>query len=106
MLVATHVHGDHTGSLVDCFPDIYINPGDTVLIPQVMAGYKGKIRYLADGEEIDLGGRKLEEVFTPAHTRGSTTFIDEDAAYGFSGDSFGSGSLLLSMNFSTLTATC
>lgn len=106
ILVATHVHGDHTGSSIDCFPEIYINPGDTVLIPQVMAGYKGKIRYLADGEEIDLGDRKLEVVFTPAHTPGSTSFIDKDAGYGFSGDSFGSGNLLLSMNFSTLIATC
>ncbi len=106
ILVATHVHGDHTGSSIDCFPEIYINPGDTVLIPQVMAGYKGKIRYLADGEEIDLGDRKLEVVFTPAHTPGSTSFIDKDAGYGFSGDSFGSGNLLLSMNFSTLISTC
>ncbi len=106
ILVATHVHGDHTGSSIDCFPEIYINPGDTVLIPQVMGGYKGKIRYLADGEEIDLGDRKLEVVFTPAHTPGSTTFIDRNAGYGFSGDAFGSGNLLLSMDFSTLISTC
>ncbi|MGD0341818.1 MAG: MBL fold metallo-hydrolase [Bacteroidales bacterium] len=106
ILVATHVHPDHTGSSIDCFPEIYINPGDTVLIPQIMPDYKGKVKYLKDGEEIDLGRRKLEVVFTPAHTPGSTTFIDKDAAYGFSGDSFGSGNLLLSMNFSTLIATC
>jgi hydroxyacylglutathione hydrolase len=106
MLVATHVHPDHTGSSIDCFPEIYINPADTVLIPQIMPDYKGKVKYLKDGEEIDLGGRKLEVVFTPAHTPGSTTFIDKDAAYGFSGDSFGSGNLLLSLNFSTLIATC
>ena len=106
MLVATHVHPDHTGSSIDCFPEIYINPADTVLIPQFMPDYKGKVKYLKDGEEIDLGGRKLEVVFTPAHTPGSTTFIDKDAAYGFSGDSFGSGNLLLSLNFSTLIATC
>lgn len=106
ILVATHVHPDHTGSSIDCFPELYINPGDTVLIPQIMPGYKGKVKYLKDGEEIDLGRRKLEVVFTPAHTPGSATFIDKDAAYGFSGDSFGSGNLLLSMNFSTLIATC
>jgi hydroxyacylglutathione hydrolase len=106
MLVATHVHPDHTGSSIDCFPEIYINPGDTLLIPQFMPGYKGKVKYLKDGEKIDLGGRKLEVIFTPAHTPGSTTFIDKDAAYGFSGDSFGSGNLLLSLNFSTLIATC
>jgi glyoxylase-like metal-dependent hydrolase (beta-lactamase superfamily II) len=37
---------------------------------------------------------------------GATTFIDKDAGYGFSGDSFGSGNLLLSGTFSTLIATC
>jgi hydroxyacylglutathione hydrolase len=61
---------------------------------------------LKDGEEIDSGRRKLEVVLTPAHTPGSTTFIDKDAAYGFSGDSSGTGNLLLSINFSTLIATC
>jgi len=106
MLVATHVHPDHTGSSIDYFPEIYINPADTILIPQMMPDYKGKVKYLKDGEEIDLGGRKLEVIFTPAHTPGSTTFIDKDAGYGFSGDSFGSGNLLLGMNFSTLIATC
>lgn len=106
ILVATHVHNDHTGSAVDRFPEIYINPGDKDYIPQVMPRYKGNIKFLTDGEEIDLGGRKLEVVFTPGHTPGSTTFIDKNAAYGFSGDSFGSGNLLLSMDFSTLIATC
>jgi glyoxylase-like metal-dependent hydrolase (beta-lactamase superfamily II) len=106
MLVATHVHPDHTGASIDYFPEIYINPADTVLIPQMMPNYKGKVEYLKDGEIIDLGGRKLQVVFTPAHTPGSTTFIDKDAGYGFSGDSFGSGNLLLTTDFSTLIATC
>jgi hydroxyacylglutathione hydrolase len=106
MLVATHVHPDHTGSAIDYFPEIYINPADTPAIPRMMPSYKGKVNYLRDGEIIDLGGRKLDVVFTPAHTPGSVTFIDKDAGYGFSGDSFGSGNLLLSMSFSTLIATC
>lgn len=106
MLVATHVHPDHTGSAIDYFPEIYLNPADTVNIPQMMPNYKGEIKYLKDGEIIDLGDRKLEVVFTPAHTPGSTTFIDKIAGYGFSGDSFGSGNLLLTVDFSTLIATC
>lgn len=106
MLVATHVHRDHTGSAVDYFPEIYVNPAETVGIPRVMRNYKGKVKYLKDDEIIDLGGRKLEVVFTPAHTPGSTTFIDKEAGYGFSGDSFGSGNLLLTADFSTLIATC
>lgn len=106
MLVATHVHPDHTGASIDYFPELYINEADTVGIPQFMPNYKGQLKYLTDREIIDLGGRQLEVVFTPGHTPGSTTFIDKDARYGFSGDSFGSGNLLLITNFSTLKATC
>jgi hydroxyacylglutathione hydrolase len=105
-LIATHVHPDHVGA-AGYFPEIYINPADTVGIPQMMPDYKGEVKFLKDGEIIDLGGRQLEVVFTPAHTPGSTTFIDKDAGYGFSGDSFGSGNLLLfSGTFSQLIATC
>jgi glyoxylase-like metal-dependent hydrolase (beta-lactamase superfamily II) len=106
MLVATHVHPDHTGASIDYFPELYINPADTVGIPQFMPNYKGKVKYLKDGETIDLGGRQLLVVFTSGHTPGSVSFIDKAAHYGFSGDSFGSGNLLLTTNFSTLEATC
>jgi hydroxyacylglutathione hydrolase len=105
-LMATHVHPDHVGA-AKYFPEIYINPADTVGIPQMMADYTGEIKFLKDGEIIDLGGRQLQVVFTPAHTPGCTTFIDKSAGYGFSGDSFGSGNLLLfSGTFSELIATC
>lgn len=106
MLVATHVHPDHTGVSIDYFSELYINPADTVGIPRFMPDYKGEVKFLKDGEMIDLGGRQLEVVFTPGHTPGSTTFIDEAAHYGFSGDSFGSGNLLLTTDFSTLLETC
>ncbi len=105
MLVATHVHPDHVGS-IDYFPEIYINPADTVNIPQFMPDYQGEVKYLEDGEIIDLGGRQLEVVFTPGHTPGSTTFIDKAAHYGFSGDSFGSGNLLVFTDISTLLVGC
>jgi hydroxyacylglutathione hydrolase len=106
MLVATHVHPDHTGASIDVFSEIFINQGDTVNIHQFMPGYKGTVKYLKDGQVIDLGGRTIEVVFTPAHTPGSTSFIDKAAGYGFSGDSFGSGNLLLTGDFSTLLSTC
>jgi len=105
-LVATHVHPDHTGSAINYFPELYINPADTVGIPRMMPDYKGEVKYLKDGEIIELGGRQLEVVFTPGHTPGSTTFLDKEAGYGFSGDAFGSGNLLLTTDFSTLIATC
>ena len=104
MLVVTHAHPDHTGSAINDFPELHVNPADAA--SPFLASYKGKVKELKDGEIIDLGGRTLEVVFTPAHTPGSTTFIDRKAGYGFSGDSFGSGNLLLSGTFSTLLATC
>ncbi|WP_346860654.1 MBL fold metallo-hydrolase [uncultured Draconibacterium sp.] len=106
VLVATHVHPDHTGASIDYFPELFINPADTVGIPQFMPNYKGRLSYLKDREIIELGNRSIEVVFTPGHTPGSTTFIDKNTHYGFSGDSFGSGNLLLITNFSTLKATC
>jgi len=106
MLVATHVHPDHTGSAINYFPEIWLNPGDTVSIPSMMADYKGDVRFLKDGEILELGDRQIEVVFTPGHTSGSVTFVDTKAGFGFSGDSFGSGNLLLGVDFSTLIATC
>ncbi len=106
MLVATHVHPDHTGSAIDNFQELYLNPADTVNIPLFMPNYTGEVKFLTNNQIIDLGGRQLEVIFTPGHTPGSTTFIDKKAHYGFSGDSFGSGNLLLTTNFSTLLATC
>jgi glyoxylase-like metal-dependent hydrolase (beta-lactamase superfamily II) len=106
VLVATHVHPDHTGPSINNFPEIFINPGDTDLIPKFMNTYKGVVKYLKDKEIIDLGKRQLEVIYTPGHTKGSTTFIDKNAGYGFSGDSYGTGLLLLTVNFSTFIASC
>ncbi len=105
-LIATHVHPDHTGSAVNYFDEIYINAADMVNVAEMMGDYKGEIKYLTDGQVIDLGGREIEVIFTPGHTPGSTTFFDKAAGYGFSGDAFGSGNLLLTTNWSTLLLTC
>ncbi len=105
-LIATHVHPDHTGSAVNEWDTIWINAADEVGVPQNMRGYKGVKRYLTDGQVFDLGGRKIEAIFTPGHTPGSTTFIDRDAHYGFSGDAFGSTNLLVQTSLSTQAATC
>lgn len=104
MLVATHAHPDHTGSAINGFPELYIGAGDAA--SPLLSSYMGAIKPLKDGDVIDLGGRTLDVVATPGHTPGSTTFIDRTAGYGFSGDSFGSGNLLLGGTFTTLLATC
>ena len=106
-LIATHVHPDHTGSAIHDFPEIWINAADTVNVPEFMAGYKGEIKYLEDGQVFDLGDRQIEVIFTPGHTPGSASFFELGGRrdWGYSGDAFGSGNLLLTTNFSTLLAT-
>lgn len=104
MLVATHAHPDHTGSAINDFAELHIGAGDAG--SPFVSAYNGQIKPLKDGDVLDLGGRMLDVVATPGHTPGSTTFIDRKAGYGFSGDSFGSGNLLLGGTFSTLLATC
>lgn len=105
-LVATHVHPDHTGSAVNDWDTIWINAADEVNVPTCMPGYEGTKMYMHDGMVFDLGGRKIEVVFTPGHTPGSVTFVDVEKHYGFSGDAFGSGNLLVFTDLSTVAATC
>lgn len=105
-LIATHVHGDHTGYAIKYFPELWINASDMVMIRgKVEDFYQGTLKYFEDGMVWDLGGRQIEVMFTPGHTPGSCTFFDKQRHYGFSGDSFGSTNLLLMTNFSTLMAT-
>lgn len=101
-LYLTHSHPDHSGMAVDYFKEIYLNPADTVGMAEFAPQYKGRLVFLKDRQVIDLGGRKIEVLFTPGHTPGSVTYIDMSHHYGFSGDSFGNGNLLLTGTFPTL----
>ena len=105
-LIATHVHPDHTGDAINDWESIWINAADEVNTPMFMKGYPGEKKYLTDGQVFDLGGRKIESIFTPGHTPGSVTFLDRDKHYGFSGDAFGSGNLLITTNLTTQITTC
>lgn len=105
-LIATHVHPDHTGDAINDWAEIWINAADEVNAPMFMKGYPGKKLYLTDGQIFDLGGRQIEVIFTPGHTPGSCAFLDKDKKYGFSGDSFGSGNLLITTNLTTQITTC
>ena len=93
-LALTHGHGDHVGGAVG-FPEAWIHPADTALLGPRRKDYRGEVKYLSEGQVFDLGGRKVEVLYTPGHTSGSVSFFDKDRGYGFSGDAFGSGNLLL-----------
>jgi Zn-dependent hydrolases, including glyoxylases len=93
-LMLTHGHGDHVGG-AGPFPETYLGPDDAQMFSGNVRGYKGEVKFLTDGQVIDLGGRKLEVMFTPGHTQGSVTFFDKANHYGFSGDAFGSTNLLV-----------
>ena len=105
-LIATHVHPDHTGDAINDWESIWINAADEVNTPMFMKGYPGEKKYLTDGQTFDLGGRVIETIFTPGHTPGSATFLERAKGWGFSGDAFGSGNLLITTNLTTQITTC
>ena len=57
-MMLTHAHGDHVGG-VGAFPEVYLNAGDMTIVPNNIHNYQGQIKYLNDGEVIDLGGREI-----------------------------------------------
>ena len=92
-VVITHAHGDHAGN-IRFFNEIYIHPADTVLLDKT---YKGKVHFVSDGYVFDLGGKKIEVSYMPAHTPGSIVLLDRKAGSCYSGDAFGSGQVWLQL---------
>ena len=110
--VATHIHWDHIGGH-KYFPEFYAHGEelnwlngefplsiDTIKSMVVdrcdlPAGYDvgtyeffqgTPARVLQDGDEIDLGGRKIKVVHTPGHSPGHMCFFEKDRGYIFTGD--------------------
>jgi len=52
-------------------------------------------RWLHDGDKIDLGGRTLQVIGTPGHTRDSIALLDEKNGLLFTGDTFYAGPIYL-----------
>jgi len=50
------------------------------------AGYEEPDEWIASGQIYELGGRRLEAIATPGHTRGHVVFADEEAGLLFAGD--------------------
>ena len=115
-IVVTHIHLDHAGAagaLLERFPEAVVavheigaphlvDPaklwssasriyGDEMeaLWGEMKPIPADKIRALADGDEIDLGGRKLRAVETPGHARHHHSILDASAGTVYTGDAMG-----------------
>jgi glyoxylase-like metal-dependent hydrolase (beta-lactamase superfamily II) len=123
-VVNTHGHQDHAGGNF-VFEEIYIHEKDIELMYdlghskvridhmnsrfQILSDKESVIledgdvsevktircHPLREGDIFDLGGRFLEVIETPGHTKGSVSFFDRENRYFFSGDSCNSHTLLI-----------
>ncbi len=82
-LLNTHADMDHIGSNGQ-FASFYMHPAEEENYRQ--AGRNGEILPVADGDELDLGNRKLRIIHLPGHTEGSIAVLDVDARVLISGD--------------------
>jgi glyoxylase-like metal-dependent hydrolase (beta-lactamase superfamily II) len=115
-ILLTHVHLDHggaTGTLVEENPRIrvyvhergaahLINPtkllasaqrlyGDQMdrLWGEFLAVPEANVTALVGGEHLNLGGRRLEVVYTPGHASHHVSYIDKATGLAFTGDTAG-----------------
>lgn len=115
-VLLTHVHLDHAGAsggLARIFPEARFHIHERVaryLIDptRLVEGAKqvwgpetnrlfgkpepvpeNRVIPLADGDEIDLGDRRVTAIATPGHTRAHHTFLDHGSGVAFCGDAIG-----------------
>lgn len=113
-VVLTHGHVGHAGGMKQ-FKNVYLHPEDqaealaiTKETREAFAGYSRKgrdgdlwnfksgmfvqseeaplVQELYEGLEFDLGGRCIKVIYTPGHTMGSCSFIDDASRIIFTGD--------------------
>ncbi len=83
LLLNTHADGDHVGSN-EQFESFFMHPADEAQYRK--DGKTGKVIPVRDGDEIDLGGRKLKIIHLPGHTPGSIAVLDVSRRVLISGD--------------------
>lgn len=129
-VVLTHGHFDHTGCAAE-FDTCYLHREDEKVLKEgfdkalrpskmdyfsrifetplaegernylINARLPEKLEYLQDGDILDLGGRSLEVIETPAHTGGSICLLDKKNGYLFSGDTVCNREILVYFDHST-----
>ena len=77
----THVHADHvTGAWI-----LKRQFGSSIIVART-SGAVGADRYVAPGETIGIGERRLHVRATPGHTDGCLTYVLDDQSMAFTGD--------------------
>ena len=114
----THGHMDHAGGVFE-FGRCYIHPADIPMLDgrtlPARVGYvrgqlppgeapeasafvpDGPVEFvpLKAGDKLDLGGRALEVLHVPGHTRGSLCYLDTASGDIFAGDACNNNTLLM-----------
>lgn len=129
-VVLTHGHFDHTGGAAE-FSECLIHQKDAEVLKEgfdpvykpsrvdffsriydvplkseerehlIRAKQPEHLQFIKNGEILDLGGRTLEVIETPAHTGGSICLLDRENGYLFSGDTVCNREILVYFDHST-----
>lgn len=91
-LVNTHADGDHIAGN-DQFDTIYLHPAEEGNYRK--NGVTGSFLPVNEGDEFDLGGRKLEVIHLPGHTPGSIALLDHEQRVLISGDPIQDGRIYM-----------
>lgn len=92
-LLNTHADGDHCNGNKE-FDRFYMHEAD-IPVYRAQHGEQGEIVPVKDGDIIDLGGRPLQIIETPGHTRGAVAILDVSNRVLFPGDSVQTGDIFM-----------
>ncbi len=93
-LINTHGDGDHTSGNA-AFDEFIISREDHENCRLHEKFPSSRPVFPADGEIINLGGRKIEIIFIPGHTKGSIALLDIEGRVLYSGDSVQNGNIYM-----------
>ena len=91
-LINTHADRDHTASNAE-FARFYMSPAECS--NYYRSGGTGEFEPIRDGDEIDLGDRKIRVIETPGHTPGSIALLDLKTRRIFTGDPIQDGRIFM-----------